>query len=80
MLLQELFTVGIGFGSDNEGMCWIRPGRLSTSFMSLSPSSTGNLIFGLIISGAVTVCVQGEFGNPEVVFLSFEDYCQGEFV
>jgi len=33
------------------GTGWTLYPPLSTSFMSLSPSSTGNLIFGLLISG-----------------------------
>merc|ERR1711890_56217 len=33
------------------GTGWTLYPPLSTSFMSLSPSSTGNLIFGLLVSG-----------------------------
>ena len=59
MLLQELFTVGIGFGSDNEGMCW------KSHLQGNNPANDRRY----------SDDVQGEFGNPEVVFLSFEDYC-----
>merc|ERR1711935_716627 len=45
---------------------------LSTSFMSLSPSSTGNLIFGLLLSG-ISSCLTSL--NFWVTILNLRSYC-----
>merc|ERR1712146_812319 len=45
---------------------------LSTSFMSLSPSSTGNLIFGLLISG-ISSCLTSL--NFWITILNLRSYC-----
>merc|ERR1712146_660266 len=44
LILSLLLEVGAGTG-------WTLYPPLSTSFMALSPSSVGNLVFGLLISG-----------------------------
>merc|ERR1712056_145198 len=41
----------MGISDFGGGTGWTLYPPLSTSFMSLSPSSTGNLIFGLLMSG-----------------------------
>merc|ERR1712153_149255 len=45
---------------------------LSTSFMSLSPSSTGNLLFGLLVSG-ISSCLTSL--NFWVTILNLRSYC-----
>merc|ERR1712048_545135 len=45
---------------------------LSTSFMSLSPSSTGNLIFGLLVSG-ISSCLTSL--NFWITILNLRSYC-----
>merc|ERR1711862_816407 len=51
---------------------WTLYPPLSTSFMSLSPSSTGNLIFGLLISG-ISSCLTSL--NFWVTILNLRSYC-----
>merc|ERR1719499_2840025 len=57
------------FGS---GTGWTLYPPLSTSFMSLSPSATANLIFGLLISG-VSSCLTSL--NFWVTILNLRSYC-----
>merc|ERR1712224_235034 len=54
------------------GTGWTLYPPLSTSFMSLSPSSTGNLIFGLLISG-ISSCLTSL--NLWVTILNLRSYC-----
>merc|ERR1711970_963041 len=54
------------------GTGWTFYPPLSTSFMSLSPSSTANLIFGLLISG-VSSCLTSL--NFWVTILNLRSYC-----
>merc|ERR1712066_199262 len=54
------------------GTGWSLYPPLSTSFMSLSPSSTGNLIFGLLMSG-VSSCLTSL--NFWVTILNLRSYC-----
>merc|ERR1711937_505209 len=54
------------------GTGWTLYPPLSTSFMSLSPSSTGNLIFGLLMSG-VSSCLTSL--NFWVTILKLRSYC-----
>ena len=49
--LSYLFLILSLISEFGAGTGWTLYPPLSTSFMSLSPSSTGNLIFGLLISG-----------------------------
>ena len=49
--LSYLFVILSLISEFGGGTGWTLYPPLSTSFMSLSPSSTGNLIFGLLISG-----------------------------
>merc|ERR1712099_206814 len=49
--LSYLFLILSLISEFGGGTGWTLYPPLSTSFMSLSPSSTGNLIFGLLISG-----------------------------
>merc|ERR1712137_464616 len=51
---------------------WTLYPPLSTSFMSLSPSSTGNLIFGLLVSG-ISSCLTSV--NFWVTILNLRSYC-----
>merc|ERR1712007_104503 len=54
------------------GTGWTLYPPLSTSFMSLSPSSTGNLIFGLLVSG-ISSCLTSL--NFWVTILNLRSYC-----
>merc|ERR1712087_538044 len=54
------------------GTGWTLYPPLSTSFMSLSPSSTGNLIFGLLVSG-ISSCLTCL--NFWVTILNLRSYC-----
>lgn len=51
LLLSYLFLILSLISEFGGGTGWTLYPPLSTSFMTLSPSSVGNLIFGLIISG-----------------------------
>jgi len=51
LFLSYLFLILSLISEFGGGTGWTLYPPLSTSFMTLSPSSTGNLIFGLIISG-----------------------------
>merc|ERR1712225_233894 len=54
------------------GTGWTLYPPLSTSFMSLSPSSTGNLIFGLLVSG-ISSCLTSL--NYFITILNLRSYC-----
>merc|ERR1712007_64551 len=54
------------------GTGWTLYPPLSTSFMSLSPSSTGNLIFGLLVSG-ISSCLTSL--NFLITILNMRSYC-----
>merc|ERR1711910_133236 len=54
------------------GTGWTLYPPLSTSFMTLSPSSTGNLIFGLLVSG-ISSCLTSI--NFWVTILNLRSYC-----
>merc|ERR1712206_43108 len=54
------------------GTAWTLYPPLSTSFMSLSPSSTGNLIFGLLVSG-ISSCLTSL--NFWITILNLRSYC-----
>merc|ERR1712019_71264 len=56
LFLSYLFFILSLISEFGGGTGWTFYPPLSTSFMSLSPSSTGNLIFGLLISG-VSSCL-----------------------
>merc|ERR1712117_781512 len=51
LFLSYLFLILSLISEFGGGTGWTLYPPLSTSFMSLSPSSTGNLIFGLLVSG-----------------------------
>merc|ERR1711884_333815 len=51
LFLSYLFLILSLISEFGGGTGWTLYPPLSTSFMSLSPSSTGNLIFGLLMSG-----------------------------
>merc|ERR1740129_1561258 len=51
LFVSYLFIILSLFSEFGGGTGWTLYPPLSTSFMSLSPSSLGNLIFGLLISG-----------------------------
>ena len=51
LFVSYLFIILSLISEFGGGTGWTLYPPLSTSFMSLSPSSTGNLIFGLLISG-----------------------------
>merc|ERR1712117_847735 len=54
------------------GTGWTLYPPLSTSFMSLSPSSTGNLLFGLLVSG-ISSCLTSL--NFWITILNLRSYC-----
>merc|ERR1712039_781639 len=56
LFLSYLFIILSLISEFGGGTGWALYPPLSTSFMSLSPSSTGNLVFGLLISG-VSSCI-----------------------
>merc|ERR1711972_869228 len=67
--LLLIFSIISEFGA---GTGWTLYPPLSTSFMGLSPSSTGNLIFGLLISG-ISSCLTSL--NFWVTILNLRSYC-----
>merc|ERR1712187_438111 len=67
--LLLIFSIISEFGA---GTGWTLYPPLSTSFMSLSPSSTGNLIFGLLVSG-ISSCLTSL--NFWVTILNLRSYC-----
>merc|ERR1712054_13174 len=70
--LSYLFMVLSIVSEFGGGTGWTLYPPLSTSFMSLSPSSTGNLIFGLLISG-ISSCLTSL--NFWVTILNLRSYC-----
>merc|ERR1711909_111114 len=72
LILSYLLFVLSFFSEFGGGTGWTLYPPLSTSFMSLSPSSTGNLIFGLLISG-VSSCLTSL--NFWVTILNLRSYC-----
>merc|ERR1712048_521943 len=70
--LSYLFSILSLISEFGGGTGWTLYPPLSTSFMSLSPSSTGNLIFGLLISG-VSSCITSL--NFWVTILNLRSYC-----
>merc|ERR1711997_965037 len=72
LLLSYLFLILSSISEFGAGTGWTLYPPLATSFMSLSPSSTGNLIFGLLISG-VSSCLTSL--NFWVTILNLRSYC-----
>merc|ERR1712014_403967 len=72
LFLSYLFFSTSLISEFGGGTGWTFYPPLSTSFMSLSPSSTGNLIFGLLISG-VSSCLTSI--NFWVTILNLRSYC-----
>merc|ERR1739844_331452 len=72
LLLSYLFLILSSISDFGGGTGWTLYPPLSTSFMSLSPSSTANLIFGLLISG-VSSCLTSL--NFWVTILNLRSYC-----
>merc|ERR1712045_631917 len=70
--LSYLFVILSLISEFGGGTGWTLYPPLSTSFMSLSPSSTGNLIFGLLISG-ISSCITSL--NFWVTILNLRSYC-----
>merc|ERR1712213_121338 len=56
LFLSYFFTILSLISEFGGGTGWTLYPSLSTSFMSLSPSSSGNLVLGLLISG-VSSCI-----------------------
>merc|ERR1711948_145514 len=67
--LLVILSFYLDFGG---GTGWTLYPPLSTSFMSLSPSSIGNLIFGLLVSG-ISSCLTSL--NFWVTILNLRSYC-----
>merc|ERR1712216_801957 len=72
LFLSYLFLILSSISEFGGGTGWTLYPPLSTSFMSLSPSSTGNLIFGLLISG-ISSCLTSL--NFWVTILNLRSYC-----
>merc|ERR1712113_874842 len=72
LIVSYLFFILSFFSEFGGGTGWTFYPPLSTSFMSLSPSSTANLIFGLLISG-VSSCLTSL--NFWVTILNLRSYC-----
>merc|ERR1711977_438062 len=70
--LSYLFLILSLISEFGAGTGWTLYPPLSTSFMSLSPSSTANLIFGLLISG-ISSCLTSL--NFWVTILNLRSYC-----
>merc|ERR1712039_850901 len=70
--LSYLFLILSLISEFGGGTGWTLYPPLSTSLMSLSPSSTGNLIFGLLISG-ISSCLTSL--NFWVTILNLRSYC-----
>merc|ERR1739846_228959 len=70
--LSYLFLILSLISEFGGGTGWTLYPPLSTSFMSLSPSSTGNLIFGLLISG-ISSCLTSL--NFWITILNLRSYC-----
>merc|ERR1712183_362469 len=72
LLLSYLFAILSSISEFGGGTGWTLYPPLSTSFMSLSPSSTGNLIFGLLVSG-ISSCLTSL--NFWITILNLRSYC-----
>merc|ERR1712151_839479 len=72
LFLSYLFVILSFISEFGGGTGWTLYPPLSTSFMSLSPSITGNLIFGLLMSG-VSSCLTSL--NFWVTILNLRSYC-----
>merc|ERR1712157_187933 len=72
LFLSYLLTIFSLISDFGGGTGWTLYPPLSTSFMSLSPSSTGNLIFGLLISGISSCLTSMGFW---VTILNLRSYC-----
>merc|ERR1711910_182932 len=72
LFLSYLFSILSSISEFGGGTGWTLYPPLSTSFMSLSPSSTGNLIFGLLISG-ISSCITSL--NFWTTILNLRSYC-----
>merc|ERR1739846_207271 len=72
LFLSYFFVILSLISEFGGGTGWTLYPPLSTSFVSLSPSSTGNLIFGLLISG-VSSCITSL--NFWVTILNLRSYC-----
>merc|ERR1711976_104410 len=72
LFLSYLFLILSLISEFGGGTGWTLYPPLSTSFMSLSPSSTGNLIFGLLVSG-ISSCLTSL--NFWVTILNLRSYC-----
>merc|ERR1712194_739471 len=72
LFLSYLFLILSLISEFGGGTGWTLYPPLSTSFMSLSPSSTGNLIFGLLISG-ISSCLTSL--NFWTTILNLSSYC-----
>merc|ERR1712054_184069 len=70
--LSYLFIVLSIVSEFGGGTGWTLYPPLSTSFMSLSPSSTAYLIFGLLMSGISSVLTSANFW---VTILNLRSYC-----
>merc|ERR1711912_23017 len=72
LLLSYLFLILSLISEFGSGAGWTLYPPLSTSFMTLSPSSVGNLIFGLLISGISSCLTSLNFFNT---ILNLRSYC-----
>merc|ERR1712190_676067 len=72
LFLSYLFLILSLISEFGGGTGWTLYPPLSTSFMSLSPSSTGNIIIGLLISG-ISSCLTSL--NFWVTILNLRSYC-----
>merc|ERR1712207_113365 len=72
LFLSYLFIILSLISEFGGGTGWTLYPPLSTSFMSLSPSSLANLIFGLLISG-ISSCLTSL--NFWITILNLRSYC-----
>merc|ERR1712110_68319 len=72
LFLSDLFLILSLISDFGGGTGWTLYPPLSTPFMSLSPSSTGNLLIGLLISG-ISSCLTSI--NFFVTILNLRSYC-----
>merc|ERR1712098_154662 len=72
LFLSYLFLILSLISDFGGGTGWTLYPPLSTSFMSLSPSSTANLIFGLLIAG-ISSCLTSV--NFWITILNLRSYC-----
>merc|ERR1712061_636560 len=72
LFLSYLFLILSLISDFGGGTGWTLYPPLSTSFMSLSPSSTGNLLIGLLMSG-ISSCLTSV--NFFVTILNLRSYC-----